>query len=74
MFFTFNIEQEIEGFADIYNVGVRKHKLIYNIIEEIKHFIEEADLNDPEYNSERESNIKGRALVKEVYKIKINSK
>jgi len=74
VFFTFNIEQEIDGFADIYNVGIRKHKLIYNIIEEIKHFIEEADLNDPEYNTERESNLKGRALVKEVYKIKLNSK
>lgn len=73
VFFTFNIDQEIDGFADIYKVGVRKHKLIYNILEEIKHFIDEADLIDPEYNSERESNIKGRASVKEVYKIKINS-
>lgn len=74
VFFTFNLEQEVEGFADIYKVGVRSHKLIYNIIEELKHFIEEADLIDPEYNTERESNIKGRAIVKEVYKIKINSK
>jgi translation initiation factor IF-2 len=72
MFFTFNIDQEFEGFADIYKVGVRKHKLIYNIVEEIKHFIIQANLVDPAF--EEGDTYKGRAEVKDIFKIKVNSK
>lgn len=72
IFFTFNIDQEIEGFADIYNVGVRKHRLIYNVVEEIKHFIKQANLIDPRYD-ENDDTYKGRANVKDIFKIKINS-
>jgi translation initiation factor IF-2 len=73
IFFTFNLDQEIEGYSDIYKVGVRKHKLIYTIVEEIKHFMMEADLVDPSYDQERNEYLKGRAIVKEVFKIKFNS-
>jgi translation initiation factor IF-2 len=72
VFFCFNIDQEVSEWASIYSVGVRKHKLIYNIVEEIKAFISEAMMMDPE--SEENKSIKGRLMVKEVFKIKFNSK
>lgn len=87
VFFTFNLDQEIDGFADIYKVGVRKHKLIYNIVEEIKNFIKESDLRDPRVHyidpdsDETADNpdttndfFKGRGRIGEVFKIKFNNK
>jgi translation initiation factor IF-2 len=70
--FTFNIEQDLDGLAEMYKIGVRKHKLIYDIVEEIKYFIQEADLVDPD--AKDNPLIKGRGVVKDVFKIKVNNK
>jgi translation initiation factor IF-2 len=68
--FLFNIDLELH--PGEYNIGIRKHKLIYNVVEEIKYFILESDLIDPEID-ENNTLIKGRAIVKDVFKIKHNS-
>ncbi len=73
IFFCFNMDQEVEDFSISYGVGVRKHKLIYNIIEEVQYFINEANLVDPSIE-EKEQFLKGRAVVKDLFKIKVNSK
>jgi translation initiation factor IF-2 len=69
--FAFNLEQEVGGFAEKYRVGVRKHKLIYTIVEEIKYFIQEANLLDSLLENPL---IRGRAVVKDIFKIKHNNK
>jgi translation initiation factor IF-2 len=69
--FLFNSEQDVGGYSDAYKVGIRKHKLIYNIVEEIRYFILESMLQDPSPENEL---IKGRGMIKEVFKIKLNSK
>lgn len=71
IFFVFNNDQDLDGLSDAYKVGVRKHKLIYNIVEEIQYFIQESQLLDPSPENEL---IKGRGFVKDVFKIKINNK
>lgn len=73
IFFCFNMDQEVDDYAGIYQVGVRKHKLIYSIIEEVQYFINEANLVDPSTENS-EDFFKGRALVKDIFKIKVNSK
>jgi len=72
IFFCFNMDQEVDDFALSYGVGVRKHRLIYNIIEEVHYFINEANLVDPS-NENSENFFKGRAVVKDIFKIKVNS-
>ena len=72
IFFCFNMDQDIDDYAITYQVGVRKHKLIYNIIEEVQYFINESNLVDP--SIENEAFYKGRAVVKDIFKIKVNSK
>jgi len=73
IFFCFNMEQEVDDFAIYYGVGVRKHKLIYNIIEEVQYFINEANIVDPSIEHNEEF-FKGRAVIKDLFKIKVNSK
>jgi translation initiation factor IF-2 len=73
IFFCFNMDQEVDDYAISYGVGVRKHKLIYNIIEEVHYFINEANLVDPSIENS-ENFFKGRAVVKDMFKIKVNSK
>lgn len=74
IFFCFNMDQSVEDFASIYNIGVRKHKLIYTIIEEVQYFINESNLIDPKASDENDSFFKGKAIVKDIFKIKVNSK
>jgi translation initiation factor IF-2 len=74
IFFCFNMDQHVDDFASIYSVGVRKHKLIYTIIEEVQYFINESNLIDPKSGENNESFFKGKAMVKDIFKIKINSK
>ena len=74
IFFCFNMDQEVDDYAISYGVGVRKHKLIYNIIEEVRYFINEANLVDPSIENSEEDYFKGRAIVKDIFKIKVTSK
>jgi translation initiation factor IF-2 len=69
--FAFNLEQEVGAWVETYKVGLRKHKLIYTIVEEIKYYIQEANLLDTTLENPM---IKGRAVVKDIFKIKHNNK
>ena len=74
MIFTFNIDKDnsTDGMANRYKVGVRMHKLIYDLIKEIRFYLMANSIKDVSYFDEEF--FTGILKVKEVFDIKFDGK
>jgi len=68
--FTFNFDKDeyTSSLSYTYQVGIRMHKLIFNLVEEVKHYIYECIINDPDFDLS--NNFKSRSVIKDIFQIK----
>ena len=72
--FTFNFDKDdyTTSLSFVFGIGIRMHKLVFNLIEEIKHYIYESLLIDPDFTTNY--NLKSRSRIQEIFKIKFKDK